>query len=210
MIKNNFYALKTQPRLRDDAIDFLNEHKGRFTVLTGAKLPDNVKETLGLNETNCRESLKPEDKKNYAENLIINNTKMPKEKIVAFGDGGNDWGMFHTVNVATQLGDSNEDKIVNFADVFSDVVIPELSDFKILNNIAKNGIKSHKNLRNFGLGVMASGIGISLFNIHYHNPLFHVIHHLGTQLVMDALAHRFSNNVVNTHTLGGVNQSSKQ
>ena len=210
MIHDNFYALDTEPKLRDDAKKFLNEHEGRFTVLTGATLPNKIKDALELNEKNCCEGLKPEDKKTHAETLTIKGKKMPKEKIVAFGDGGNDWGMFHTVNVATQLGDSSSDKTLNFADVFSDVVIPELSDFEILNNIAKSGMKSHKNLRNWGIGVMVLGGAMSLLNVHRHNPLLHVVHHLGTQLMFDALAHRFSDDIVNRHTLSGVNQNSKQ
>lgn len=196
MFNDDLYALETKPKLRDDAKSFLNEHKGRFTVLTGAKLPSDIKNALELDEKNCQEEQKPEDKKKYAEELIINNKKIPKEKIVAFGDGGNDWGMFHNVNIATQLGEMNDNKSMNFADAFSDVVIQELSDFKILNLVAQEGIKSHNRLKIFGMTEIALMAGLSLLNRHTHNHLLHIGFHLGSQIALDLYARYRSEEVI--------------
>ena len=125
---------------------------------------------------------------------------MPKEKIVAFGDGGNDWGMFHTVNVATQLTDIHDDKHkynMNLANIFSDVIIPQLSDFDILNNIAKKQKTPQKILNGLGLLDMAWGASMVLSHAHHHNPLYHTIHHLLSIGGFYGLANIWSSHLVN-------------
>ncbi|MFT6212249.1 MAG: soluble P-type ATPase [Alphaproteobacteria bacterium] len=196
MVNDTIYALETKPKIRTDAKEFLEKHKGKFTVLSGGTIPDAAKEALGLTADNCFEKQTPEGKTDQAKTVLAKK-KNDLDQVVAFGDGGNDWNMFKNANIAIQMADTQSENITDFAHIFSDATLNNLSDFTVLNETAQKSTAKNNFFRNLaiisslGSESMTAMIAPDLED----NPLYNTVHHLGSQGYFNRLAQRTSTKI---------------
>jgi|GEM_PF-5279698 len=148
---NEIFMLETESVLRDDAKDLLENNKGHFTILTGGKIPQSIKEQYQLNSTNCFEELSPEGKLEKSKEIIKSDETIQDNIKIFMGDNDNDSlaaasGQFDlSVRIMEDINDlDDEDTRKQVSQAIFDVTMPDTSKLPGLSKSAKE-ILTHKN-----------------------------------------------------------------